>query len=251
MKLSEFFKDGERYALGYSGGVDSSYLLYAALACGADVRPYYVKTVFQPQFEFDSAMKLAEKLRTKVNVVDVDVLDMPYVADNPPDRCYYCKSAIFGTIAELACEDGCTMLIDGTNASDDAGDRPGMKALDEIGVRSPLRECGLTKKMIRELSKEAGLPTWDRPSYSCLATRVPSGTEITADILAKIEGAETGLFALGFKDFRVRYFNGAARLQFNNEEFKKATDLRVEVLSAVKKYFDIVLLDMAGRETNG
>ena len=114
-----------------------------------------------------------------------DVLSDPVVVSNPSDRCYYCKKVIFNMIMEAAAKDGYTVLLDGTNASDDAGDRPGMKALRELQVKSPLRECGLVKSEIRRLSKEAGLFTWDKPSYACLATRIPTGCTITAEKLQK------------------------------------------------------------------
>ena len=214
MNLQEFFKENPKVALAFSGGVDSSYLLYAAMKYGADVKAYYVKALFQPQFEMDDAMRLAEQLKAPVRVLRADVLSDPVVVSNPSNRCYYCKKVIFNMIMKAAAEDGYTVLLDGTNASDDAGDRPGMKALQELQVKSPLRECGLVKSEIRRLSKEGGLFTWDKPSYACLATRIPTGCEITAEKLQKTEAAENFLFSLGFSDFRVRMMpNGAARLQ--------------------------------------
>ena len=214
MNLQEFFKENPKVALAFSGGVDSSYLLYAAMKYGADVKAYYVKALFQPQFEMDDAMRLAEQLKAPVRVLRADVLSDPVVVSNPSNRCYYCKKVIFNMIMKAAAEDGYTVLLDGTNASDDAGDRPGMKALQERQVKSPLRECGLVKSEIRRLSKEGGLFTWDKPSYACLATRIPTGCEITAEKLQKTEAAENFLFSLGFSDFRVRMMpNGAARLQ--------------------------------------
>src|SRR5699024_2924376 len=150
--------------------------------------------------------------------LDVDILADETVAANPPDRCYHCKRRIFSAIASAAAADGYTLLLDGTNASDDAGDRPGMRALWELSVRSPLRECGLTKPEIRWLSREAGLFTWDKPAYARLATRVPAGERLTAEKLENTERAEDFLFSLGFTDFRVRLFNGAARLQLPAEQ---------------------------------
>ena len=157
MNLQEFFKENPKVALAFSGGVDSSYLLYAAMKYGADVKAYYVKALFQPQFEMDDAMRLAEQLKAPVRVLRADVLSDPVVVSNPSNRCYYCKKVIFNMIMKAAAEDGYTVLLDGTNASDDAGDRPGMKALQELQVKSPLRECGLVKSEIRRLSKEGGL----------------------------------------------------------------------------------------------
>jgi uncharacterized protein len=253
--LSDFFRENPRVALGYSGGVDSSYLLYAAVKCGADIRPYFIKTAFQPRFELDDAQRLAAGLGVKLTVVGHDILAHPTVSANPADRCYYCKTALFGLLRSRASQDGYPVLIDGTNASDDAGDRPGMRALRELSVRSPLRECGLTKDEIRRLSQKAGLFTWDKPSYACLATRIPTGERIAAEQLERVEQAENELFALGFSDFRVRVFHGAARLQFPAEQMERALSLRDDILARLSPYFDPVLLDMKARkawnETSG
>ena len=170
MELPDFFHEHPKAALGFSGGVDSSYLLWAARQCGADVRPYYIKTSFQPEFEFEDAKRLCREIGAKLTVLELNALADPAVAANPADRCYHCKRNLFGTLAARALADGYTLLLDGTNASDDAGERPGMRALRELSVRSPLRECGLTKAFIRARSREAGLFTWDKPAYACLAT---------------------------------------------------------------------------------
>ena len=211
MTLQEFFTEYPKAALGFSGGVDSSYLLWAAVNAGADIAPYYIQTAFQPAFELEDAKRLCEQIGVKLNVIQLDALADPRVAANPANRCYYCKVGLFGALRARAKADGYDLLLDGTNASDDAGDRPGMKALREMEVRSPLRECGLTKAMIRQESRKAGLFTWDKPAYACLATRVPTGRTITPELLRRVEGAETALFALGFTDFRVRLYDDAAR----------------------------------------
>lgn len=247
MQLSEFFTQYPKAALGFSGGVDSSYLLYAAVQCGADVRPYYIKTAFQPQFELDDAKKLCAQLGAELTVLELDALADPAVASNPPDRCYHCKTRLFGTLAERARADGYTVLLDGTNASDDASDRPGMRALRELQVLSPLRMCGLTKAEIRRLSKEAGLFTWDKPAYACLATRVPAGEPLTAEKLQKTEAAEAFLFSLGFSDFRVRYFHGAARIQLPEAQLSLALAQRETLVRGLKQYYPAVLLDMEVR----
>ena len=179
MTLQEFFEANPKVALAFSGGVDSAYLLHEALRFAKDVRAYYAKTAFQPEFEFEDAKKLAKEMGASLRVLTYPILGEEAVAANPPDRCYYCKHALFSGVLQAAKEDGYPVILDGTNASDDAGDRPGMRALREMGVRSPLRECGLTKPMIREASKEAGLFTWKKPAYACLATRVPAGMRIT------------------------------------------------------------------------
>ena len=247
MTLTEFFHENPKAAIAFSGGVDSAYLLYAALQSGADVRAYYVKSAFQPQFELDDARRLAEALSADMRVLDVDILADETVAANPPDRCYHCKRRIFSAIASAAAADGYTLLLDGTNASDDAGDRPGMRALRELSVRSPLRECGLTKPEIRRLSREAGLFTWDKPAYACLATRVPAGERLTAEKLENTERAEDFLFSLGFTDFRVRLFNGAARLQLPAEQLPRLLERRAEILSELKKTYSAVVLDLEVR----
>ncbi len=247
MTLTEFFHENQKAAIAFSGGVDSAYLLYAALQSGADVRAYYVKSAFQPQFELDDARRLAETLSADMRVLDVDILADETVAANPSDRCYHCKRRIFSAIASAAAADGYTLLLDGTNASDDAGNRPGMRALWELSVRSPLRECGLTKPEIRRLSREAGLFTWDKPAYACLATRVPAGERLTAEKLENTERAEDFLFSLGFTDFRVRLFNGAARLQLPAEQLPRLLERRAEILSELKKTYSAVALDLEVR----
>ena len=186
MTLQEFFTEHPKAALGFSGGVDSSYLLYAGIKAGADIRPYFIKTAFQPEFELEDAKRLCAQLGAELYIIELDALTNPDVVKNPANRCYYCKTGLFGTLQQRAKADGYTVLLDGTNASDDAGDRPGMKALTEMSVLSPLRLCGLSKAQIRELSREAGLFTWDKPAYACLATRVPTGEAITEALLARV-----------------------------------------------------------------
>ena len=248
MELNDFFKENTRAALAFSGGTDSAYLLYMALKCGAQVRPYYVKTPFQPRFELDDALRLARELGTELTVIEYDILDDGLIAANPADRCYHCKKKLFGLLLrERAANDGFPLIIDGTNASDDAGERPGMRALCELGVRSPLRECGLTKTEIRARSRTAGLFTWDKPAYACLATRVPAGRRIDRELLQRVEAAERELFALGFTDFRGRVFHEAARIQLSPEQMAEALKRREDILARLKKYFDIVLLDMETR----
>ena len=247
MTLEQFFQENPRCALGFSGGVDSAYLLYAGVRAGADIRPYFIKTAFQPAFELADAKKLAAGLGAEVTVLELAALADPRVAANPADRCYFCKQNLFRTLKERAIADGYPVLLDGTNASDEAGDRPGMRALTELSVRSPLRECGLTKAEIRARSREAGLFTWDKPAYACLATRVPAGETITADLLARVEGAEDALFRLGYTDFRVRVFHSAARLQLPRGQMERAVREAETIQAALKPYFTPILLDLEGR----
>lgn len=247
MTLQNFFASRPNVAIAFSGGVDSAYLLYAAKRYAGKVRAYYVKTQFQPRFELDDAKRLAGGLGADMKILELSVLSVPHVKENPSDRCYHCKKAIFGVIMEAAKADGFSVLLDGTNASDDAGDRPGMRALTELSVLSPLRECGLTKSQIRRLSRQAGLFTWDKPAYACLATRIPTGEEITADKLSATEAAEDYLFSLGFTDFRVRSQNGNAKLQLPEPQLALLLDHRKEILKKLKEYYKTVSLDLEVR----
>ena len=247
MTLETFFQTVPRAAAAFSGGTDSAFLLWAAKHCGCDIRAYYVKTAFQPDFELADAQRLCRELSIPLTVLEADILAVPGAAANGPDRCYHCKRALFSLLREAARRDGYDLLLDGTNASDDAGDRPGMRALRELEVRSPLRECGLTKDEVRLRSRQAGLFTWDKPAYACLATRVPTGTPITAPDLEKVERAEEALAALGFSDFRVRLFHGAARLQVTRAQLPLALEKRRDLLAALGGDFSQVLLDLEVR----
>lgn len=248
MNLKEFFEENSKVALAFSGGVDSAYLLCEAIRSGCHVRAYYVKSAFQPEFEYQDAKRLAEELHADMVVIEKDVLASEEVAANPANRCYYCKSLIFGSILDAAKRDGFSVLLDGTNASDDVADRPGMKVLQELKVRSPLRECGLTKADIRRLSKEAGLFTWDKPAYACLATRIPWGTRITAEKLSATERAEEYLMKLGFRNFRVRMLGDAAKVQVSEEELALLLAHRTEIVEYLKQDYKSVLLDLEVRQ---
>ena len=248
MTLQEFFEAHPKAALAFSGGVDSSYLLYAARQLGADVKAYYVKTAFQPEFEYQDALRLASQLGADIQVLTLDVLACPDVTVNPKNRCYFCKQHIFGNILRQAKADGYDTVLDGTNASDQVSDRPGMKALQEMKVLSPLRLTGLTKAEIRRLSQEAGLFTWDKPSYACLATRIPAGTEITGADLARTEWAEDHLMSLGFRDLRVRQLGGdLALVQLPEAQMDTFLALRGEITRTLKTRYAGVILDMEAR----
>lgn len=248
MTLQDFFGAHPKAALAFSGGVDSSYLLYAARQLGADVKAYYVKTAFQPEFEYQDALRLASQLGADIQVLTLDVLACPDVTVNPKNRCYFCKQHIFGNILRQAKADGYDTVLDGTNASDQVSDRPGMKALQEMKVLSPLRLTGLTKAEIRSLSHEAGLFTWDKPSYACLATRIPAGTEITGADLARTEWAEDHLMSLGFRDLRVRQLGGdLALVQLPEAQMDTFLALRGEITRTLKTRYAGVILDMEAR----
>lgn len=248
MTLHTFFQENPKVALAFSGGVDSAYLLYVATASGADVTAYYVHSAFQPTFEREDAERLARELGAKLRILPLDVLCDDTITANPADRCYHCKKRIFTAIVQAAQAAGYSLLIDGTNASDDDSDRPGIRALRELSVRSPLRECGITKAQVRTLSREANLFTWDKPAYACLATRIPTGEHITAEKLAKTEQAEQFLQSLGFRDFRVRLLGDSAKLQVRAEQFPLLLEKRQDILEGLQPLYPHILLDLEVRQ---
>lgn len=247
MILHDFFAQHQTAALAFSGGVDSAYLLYAGLQAGCDIHAYYVKSAFQPQFELEDAKRLAKELGAQMTVLELDVLSDPQIVQNPANRCYFCKKKIFHELIKAAKADGYDIIIDGTNASDNADDRPGMKALQELSVFSPLRDCGITKDEVRKFSKEAGLFTWDKPAYACLATRIPTGNEITVENLTATEISEKALSDLGFTDFRIRLSGKNAKIQVREEQLEKLLIYRKEILEKLKPYYDAVTVDLEVR----
>ena len=247
MNLVEYLMSLGNIAIALSGGVDSSYLAYAVKQSGVPCKAYTVKSQFVPQFELDDAKKIAECIGIPLEIIDIDVLDYDDVMSNPSDRCYYCKHHVFTTISEHAKRNGFSVLCDGTNASDEVEDRPGMRAMEELSVKSPLRECGLTKSMIRQLAKQANLFTWDKPSYACLATRFQAGQHITGHDLEHIEKAEGYLFSLGLSDFRVRLVRNTAKIQVPENQIAIVIKNRIVILSYFKSMFDEVVLDLEVR----
>lgn len=247
MNLQEFFTEHKRAALAFSGGVDSSFLLYAAGKYGCDVTAYYAKAEFQPEFEYEDAVRLADELGARIKILHISALSDEKVRRNDNKRCYYCKTQIFSQILQAAHDDGYTTIIDGTNASDDVNDRPGMKALEEMKVLSPLRICGLTKSEIRKLSREAGLFTWDKPSYACLATRIPTGTEITLKGLRITEEAESRLMEMGLRNFRIRKIGSTAKLQVTKDQMQFVMDNREQICDKLKSFYDSITLDLEAR----
>lgn len=247
--LSTFFTKYPKVAIAFSGGVDSAYLLAEAVRLGAEAKAYYVKSQFQPAWELEDAERLTMGIGARLEVLSANMEEAPDIMANPTDRCYVCKRKLFGLILDAAARDGFPVVLDGTNASDLAEDRPGMRALAEMQVLSPLRLCGLTKAEIRRRSREVGLFTWNKPAYACLATRIPTGTEITEDLLKKVEAAEMALQALGFRDFRVRWFHGAARIQLPAEQLLQAAEaeMRQKIIEQISPYFEPVLLDLQAR----
>ena len=247
MNLVEYLTSLGNIAIALSGGVDSSYLAHAVKQSGVPCKAYTVKSQFVPQFELDDAKKIAECIDIPLEIIDIDVLEHDDVTSNPSDRCYYCKHHVFTTISEQAKRDGFSILCDGTNASDEVDDRPGMKAIAELSVKSPLRDCGLTKSMIRQLAKQANLFTWNKPSYACLATRFQAGQHITGLDLEHIEKAEGYLFSLGLSDFRVRLVRNTAKIQVPENQIAIVIKNRIVILSYFKSMFDEVVLDLEVR----
>lgn len=243
MRLDDFFKVNNRVAIAFSGGVDSAYLLAEAVRAGAEVRAYYVRSAFQPAFERMDARRLAEAEGAALSEIRLDILSDETIASNPEDRCYHCKLRIMSAICEAAQEDGFSVVCDGTNASDDIDDRPGSRALRELGIVSPLRECGITKDEIRKRSREMGLDVWDKPAYACLATRIPCGEIITAEKLRRTEEAETALSGMGFRDFRVRMRGGSALVQIKEDQLADALSEEDDIRSALSGLYDSVEID--------
>ena len=246
--LRRFFTDHPKVALAFSGGVDSSYLFYAASRYADEVQAFYAATAFQPACELADARALAVSLDRPLTVIEPDVFACPEAVANEPRRCYYCKRALFSALWEQARAQGFTVLLDGNNASDDAGDRPGMQAVRELQVLSPLRECGLTKADVRLLSREAGLFTWDKPSYSCLATRVAQGQPLTRDLLRRVEEGESILRELGFSDFRLRVRENDALLQVTAGQMEQARHRWNEITKRLEPLFSSVSLDDQARK---
>ena len=201
------------------------------------------KIVLAKGFEFDDAKKLAGLIGCELRVIEADVLSDERITSNTADRCYWCKRRIMSAITEAAGADGYDVVCDGTNASDDIDDRPGFRALKEYGIRSPLRECGLTKDDIRKASREAGLPTWNKPAYACLATRIQTGERITEEKLRVTEKAEGALHEMGFRDFRVRMRGNDALVQISGDQFGMAAQREKDITEALSDLYEEVRID--------
>ncbi|MCS7243045.1 MAG: ATP-dependent sacrificial sulfur transferase LarE [Candidatus Caldatribacterium sp.] len=215
--LEGILKTFGRVVVAYSGGVDSTFLLFVAWrVLGGNAQGILIDTPLLPPFKKEEALRVALTLGLPVEVLSVDVLKNKDVVANGPERCYFCKKHLFGEILALVPN---AIVCDGTNMDETKEFRPGLRAKEELGVRSPLCEVGLTKGEIRELSRELGLPTWNKPSYTCLATRIPQGVELTRELLERIGKLEHFLEALGFSGFRVRHHGVIARLELEEKDF--------------------------------
>jgi uncharacterized protein len=232
----------------YSGGVDSAYLLFRAREVLKE-RVLAVSAVSEihPEHEKRAAAELAQALGVKHIVVHTEELNCAEFTNNPPERCYYCKREFFAKLKEIAARYGYSAIIYGANKDDEGDFRPGEKAATENGARAPLQEAGLTKEEIRELSRRAGLNTWNKPSMACFSSRFPYGEKITIEKIAKIAAAEDYLRSLGFRQLRVRYHGAIARLELEEEALLTALAKRVEIVNRLKEIgFNYIALDLEG-----
>lgn len=251
-KLKTYLLSLGSLAVAYSSGVDSTFLLKVAHDVLGDKAIAITATSgFYPKRESDEASAFCRANGIKQIVVASEELDIPEIRHNPTNRCYLCKRDLFTKILSIAKENGLDYVVEGSNM-DDMGDyRPGLKAIAELGIKSPLRECNLYKEEIRTLSKQLGLPTWNKPSFACLASRFVYGEEITREKLKMVEKAEESLLKLGFKQFRVRiHGENLARIEVLPTELEKLFSLRETIIKPLKDAgFTYITMDLSGYRT--
>jgi len=237
--------------IAFSGGVDSTFLARIAKdVYGDNLLLITATSSTYPFYELDEAKSLAQLLGVKHKIIVSEEIDIPGYAENPPDRCYYCKSELFGKIKYISTKDGFEAVLDGSNADDLKDFRPGMKARQEKGVISPLAETGFTKNDIRYYSKEFNLPTAEKQSYACLASRFPYGEKITKVKLDRLATAEFEVRKLGFSQFRIRSHENLARFEFIQAEMEKAWTLKDKLSEICQRSgFNYVTIDLKGYRT--
>lgn len=245
-------KNMGKVVIAYSGGVDSNFLLKVASdVLKENVLAVTIYAMMHSSREIEEAKQYAKKFNIKHEIIKIDDFNEKGFIENGPKRCYYCKSAIFNIIKEYAEKNGIKYILDGTNL-DDLGDyRPGLKALEELKIVSPLKDVQLTKSDIRILSKNLGLETYKKPSFACLASRIPYGCEITKEKLKLVEESENYLQDLGFNQYRVRIHNDMARIELGKDEIQKIFNLNIikKIDEEFKKIgFKYVTLDLNGYE---
>ncbi len=253
MRLRALLRDLGSLAIAYSGGVDSSYLLAVAAAeIGDRALAVTATSSTYPERERRRSEAVARQIGARQIFIESEETDIPEFRTNPPDRCYFCKAELFRKVADVARREGIAWLADGTNLDDLSDHRPGQRALRELQVISPLRDCEFRKSDIRERSRALGLPTWDQPAFACLSSRFPYGTAITLEALEKVGKAEEALYDFGLRVVRVRHHGDVARLEFGADEIPRFADdgFRRRVVAAIKGAgYTYVALDLEGYRT--
>ena len=251
--LKNLLKDYGSLAVSFSSGVDSTFLLYAAKeALGEKVIAITAKLGSFPERELKEAKEFCEEYKIRQFIIEINELDIEGFSENPKNRCYICKHTIFENIIKIASGEGIDIVAEGSNLDDNGDYRPGLQAIAELGIKSPLRSAGFTKEDIRALSKHLGLPTWEKPSFACLASRFVYGETITKEKLEMVDKAEQLLFELGFRQFRVRIHGTMARIEILPDEFEKLIndDIRSKIVQSFKSYgFTYVTMDLIGYRT--